>query len=288
MYIWPDAQVQNDYKQYFAQTDEFLKLQNYQITQTKRKEEFQKLTERNIPVQMILENRLYASYQNYFKQMQEYFSGNALVSIQSDDPMGTTYVHTKMMVNEDGFRIQTANLTKASFKSNREHFYYGTDPEIRENLVKLFDTDRQGNGLKASDLHPNLVVCPVNCRSVIEALLSEAKESILIQTQYIVDPEILQILRHQSTKINVNLIVANTDENQDLIEYFGSDIARIFKKHYNHTKMILVDDKYLLLGSMNLSDNSLDNNREIWIILLNPDFISQFKDGFWADWQQSV
>ncbi|MBR7036730.1 hypothetical protein IKI14_02430 [bacterium] len=27
--------------------------------------------------------------------------------------------------------------------------------------------------------------------------------------------------------------------------------------------MILVDEKYLLLGSMNLSSNSLDNNREI-------------------------
>ncbi|MBR4634294.1 hypothetical protein IKO50_05125 [bacterium] len=27
--------------------------------------------------------------------------------------------------------------------------------------------------------------------------------------------------------------------------------------------MILVDEKYLLLGSMNLSENSLDNNREI-------------------------
>ncbi|MDR0370007.1 MAG: hypothetical protein LBH96_05990 [Candidatus Peribacteria bacterium] len=27
--------------------------------------------------------------------------------------------------------------------------------------------------------------------------------------------------------------------------------------------MILVDNKYLLLGSMNLSANSLDNNREI-------------------------
>jgi len=27
--------------------------------------------------------------------------------------------------------------------------------------------------------------------------------------------------------------------------------------------MILVDEKYLLLGSMNLSSNSLDKNREI-------------------------
>jgi len=35
------------------------------------------------------------------------------------------------------------------------------------------------------------------------------------------------------------------------------------KKPYLHTKMILIDDEILLLGSMNLSANSLDNNREI-------------------------
>lgn len=35
------------------------------------------------------------------------------------------------------------------------------------------------------------------------------------------------------------------------------------KKPYVHTKMILIDKKILLLGSMNLSANSLDNNREI-------------------------
>jgi phosphatidylserine/phosphatidylglycerophosphate/cardiolipin synthase-like enzyme len=125
-----------------------------------------------------------------------------------------------MMVNEDGFRIQTANLTKSSLESNREHFYYGTDPDIRENLVKLFDIDRQGSGLKASDLHPNLVVCPMNCRAIVEALLESAKESILIQTQYILDPQILQIVRHQSTKVDLNIIVANTDTNQDLVKYF--------------------------------------------------------------------
>jgi phosphatidylserine/phosphatidylglycerophosphate/cardiolipin synthase-like enzyme len=50
--------------------------------------------------------------------------------------------------------------------------------------------------------------------------------------------------------------------------------------------MILVDGKYLLLGSMNLSDNSLDNNREIWILLLDQFLIQRFIDGFWEDWRQ--
>ena len=47
--------------------------------------------------------------------------------------------------------------------------------------------------------------------------------------------------------------------------------------------MILIDDEILLLGSMNLSANSLDNNREIWILLLDPALITQFKNEFAQD-----
>lgn len=58
------------------------------------------------------------------------------------------------------------------------------------------------------------------------------------------------------------------------------------KKPYVHTKMILIDKKILLLGSMNLSANSLDNNREIWILLLDPKLIEQFLSEFRADWEK--
>lgn len=286
-YIWPNKQVRQDYLKYFNNTDNFLKIQNYQITQNSFKEQLQKITTRKIPVQLILESQLYSSYQNYFKQVKDYFSGNNLVSVHSDDPMWTTYVHTKMMVNEDGFRIQTANRTKSSFESNREHFYHSTNPEIRENLVQLFDSDWQGSGFKASQLHPNLVVCPINCRAVIETLLRSAQKSITIQTQYVLDPQILAILHQKSTQLDLKIIVADTDDNSDLIKYFWKNVARKLKTNYNHTKMILIDDKTLLLGSMNLSANSLDNNREIWILLLDTSIIQQFKEWFSKDWTAS-
>jgi phosphatidylserine/phosphatidylglycerophosphate/cardiolipin synthase-like enzyme len=47
--------------------------------------------------------------------------------------------------------------------------------------------------------------------------------------------------------------------------------------------MILIDHKILLLGSMNLSDNSLDNNREIWILLIDPIIIDEFATQFYTD-----
>jgi phosphatidylserine/phosphatidylglycerophosphate/cardiolipin synthase-like enzyme len=134
--------------------------------------------------------------------------------------MGTTYTHSKITLNPDAFRIQTANLTKSSFESNREHFFFSSNPAIHQNLKELFARDREGIPLSSDQFHPNLVVCPINCRVVIEALLSTAKESILIQTQYILDENILQLLRQQPEHIALNIIIADTIENAELTHYF--------------------------------------------------------------------
>jgi predicted nucleotide-binding protein len=55
---------------------------------------------------------------------------------------------------------------------------------------------------------------------VIETLLESAEKSIVIQTQYIVDDEILDILRKKSSEVDMAIIVADTDDNFDLISYF--------------------------------------------------------------------
>lgn len=119
------------------------------------------------------------------------------------------------------------------------------------------------------DIHPNLVICNINCRGVIEQLLKSAKSSIIIQTQYITDDALRTILKTKKALPELKMLVADTEDNDELIRYFGAEYARRFKKYYNHTKMILIDHRILLLGSMNLSATSMDENREIGIILLN-------------------
>jgi phosphatidylserine/phosphatidylglycerophosphate/cardiolipin synthase-like enzyme len=177
--------------------------------------------------------------------------------------MGTEYIHAKVNLIDSGFIIQTANLTKSSFASNREHFFQSFDPQVRKSLHTLFEKDWNGERISMKDIHPNLVVCNINCRGVIEQLLSSAQTSIIIQTQYITDDNIRKILKSKKNLTEFKLLVADTTDNNDLINFFGNTYARKFKQQYNHTKMILVDNKTLLLGSMNLSATSLDKNREI-------------------------
>jgi phosphatidylserine/phosphatidylglycerophosphate/cardiolipin synthase-like enzyme len=129
-------------------------------------------------------------------------------------------------------------------------------------LQAIFDKDRQGEKIHLSDIHPNLVICNINCRTVIEQILRDAKESIIIQTQYITDSNIMNIL-NSKTSLDKRIIVADTESNLPLIRDLKTGMVKRLKKYYNHTKMILVDKKILLLGSMNLSSTSLDKNREI-------------------------
>jgi len=288
LFQWPNKELYTQYGKFLDSTDEYLKLETYDFTNKFFKTRFQNLSNRWVPVQIILENNKYQEYGNTFRELQEYFTWNKNIELRSDKQMWTMYVHAKVTLNEDAFWVQTANLTKSSFESNREHFFYSKDSDFHDSLEELIDADRIWDDLSTLNLHPNLVVCPFNCREVIKTLLESAEKSIVIQTQYITDNEILNILHKKSEQVDMAIIVADTDDNYDLISYFWPWIARILKSRYNHTKMILIDEKYLLLGSMNLSENSLDNNREIWIILMDTWHIAKFENRFKQDWNDSI
>jgi len=287
-FYYSPVNSRNAFSKSLSSADDIVKIQTYEFTKKEIKQIVKWLLEKWVIINLIMENNKYQQYQNTWKQIEEYFSDYPRFQIKSDEQMWTLYTHSKIALIDSWFWIQTANLTHSSFFNNREHFFYSENSWVWNSLNSIFDKDWNGETIKLDDIHPNLVVCNINCRAVIENLLSNAEKSILIQTQYIVDKNILEILKDKSDQLDdMRFIVSDTDSNDFLIEYFGPWVARNFSKYYNHTKMILIDDEKLLLWSMNLSDTSLDKNREIWIILIDTWIISQFKDLFENDRKNS-
>lgn len=304
IYYSPDNSWLSFYES-ISNIETILKLQTYEFTKKELKFKFKELLEKWVNIKLIMENYKYQQFKNTRKQIQEYFSGYENFEIKSDEQMGTKYTHSKINLVDSGFWIQTANLTHASFNNNREHFFYSTNTGVWNSLNTIFDKDWNGEKILLDDIHPNLVICNINCRAVIESILENAEKSILIQTQYIVDDWILDILKGKvwlnkssvtswqllykgaQKDLDMRFIVSATDTSDALLGYFGPAIARKFDIYYNHTKMILVDDEILLLWSMNLSDNSLDQNREIWILLIDEDLIKKYKELFENDWRKS-
>ena len=65
----------------------------------------------------------------------------------------------------------------------------------------------------------------------------------------------------------------------------GTELVWTFlKKPYLHGKIIMIDNEKMFLGSQNLTKNSLENNREVGIILTPaPEMIGRISSFFQKD-----
>jgi cardiolipin synthase A/B len=128
------------------------------------------------------------------------------------------------------------------------------------------------------------LVCPINCRSKIQSLIKAASGSIWIQNQYLEDPALLKLVKSkQSATMDIQMVLADNDFAQKSVDSFGKGKISIVTNPYPHAKMMLIDNRYLLVSSINYSTNSMDNNREIGVIITNRDAIEYFKTRFLQD-----
>lgn len=256
----------------------------YNITEKRVQKLLKEKAEQKTNLKIVMEDKQYKQYRAYFKELKNSLASYPNVILQNDQKMKTNYVHAKFFITDTHSIIQTANLTHAWLFNNKEHMFVTEDEKIRESLTKIIQKDLEGKAITTDDIHPNLVVCAINCRTIIETLLQGANKSIVIETQYITDPAIIKILQGQTKKTDIKIIVANTSENDDLRYQLANTIwKKYWAKEYLHTKTMLIDDKILLIGSMNLSTNSLDKNREVGIMITEPKLIEQFKKAFFYD-----
>ena len=209
------------------------------------------------------------------------------VELQSDDQMWTNFVHAKTFVlDESTYIISTANLTYPSLWRNREYRFVGEDDLIAWNLQDLFEKDTLWEKIEKEDIHEALLICPIDCRDDIQTAINSATKTIKIETQYIQDDELVRLLEDKQAEwIDVQVIIWAYQDEWRLDSLWTG--VRQLTDPYLHAKNILIDERLLIMWSMNLSTNGLDNNREIWITITDPFVISQFVSQFERDWKDS-
>lgn len=205
------------------------------------------------------------------------------ITLKWDNWLHVNYTHAKVFVRDNQAIFQTFNLTKSSFQNNREFGVVTHNPAIVWWLHDLFQADWNGRPLKASQITSWLVVCPQNCYKVIIWLLSWAQDSIEIYNQYISYQPILDLL--EDTKVTKRIILPKTDQN--ITQWSWSDYVKLLEKPYVHAKIIVIDKKILLVSSINFSENSIRNNREIGVILTDSWVVTQMVKRFDQDWKQA-
>ncbi len=259
----------------------------YAISDRETKIQLAKSAQIGTNIRIMLENKPFSYTNKTYDSIEEIADKYSNFHLQTDEILDLKYLHSKYFIFDDTAIIQTSNLTRSGLYKNLEHAVLIRDPNIIESLTYLFEKDRKGEPIDMQKIDPHLVVCPINCRSVIEKALSSAEHSIDIMTQYIYDPALIKILKKTPENIHMRLLLSDSSGNQNIVDYFGPKTAQMYtsRKHYLHTKTFLIDNRRLLIGSMNLSDNSLDNNRELGIIITDPQLIQKFKKWFEKYWK---
>jgi phosphatidylserine/phosphatidylglycerophosphate/cardiolipin synthase-like enzyme len=203
------------------------------------------------------------------------------------------FTHAKtMIVDGDAAYVLTYNLTKAGVEGNREFGVIDRSPSDVNELVRLFQADYAHQPYRSLD--QDVVVSPDNARWRILGLMERAKEELIVGVEVISDPEAMALLiNKQRAGVRVRLLVggfkkipANQTPARTLINQ-GVEV-RHQSKPFLHAKYAIADGKEAYVGSINLSTNSLDENRELGLIIREAGAISRLRDISAQDWEAAA
>lgn len=268
-----------------------IRLKIYLITQDAVVEALAQAVQRGVDVRVIIEEEPYGGGESNALVKQALETAGVQVRAR---PGAFVYSHEKSLVVDDRRAyLMTHNLTNSSFNRNREYMAIVEDPAVVAEVAQVFDADweRVEPALDSA----LLVWSPVNSRPRIEALVESAQVSLDVEHTSLLDEHILGLLTAAAQRgVRVRVITpAVLDpsewEWEPVTQMHEAGVAiRFLDDPYVHAKAIVVDGQTAMIGSQNLTANSLENNRELGIVFDDPAAVNRLARTFLIDWNNAV
>jgi phosphatidylserine/phosphatidylglycerophosphate/cardiolipin synthase-like enzyme len=217
------------------------------------------------------------------------------------------FTHAKVLTVDDAVTyVSTANFTRSGLgvdgKGAREYVVEDRNPADVAEFVKIYQADRAHAAYTPTN--PHLVVSPVNARQRILGLVAAARREITIQVEVAGDPELDALLaakrkagvrvralladvgdKKKKTPKDTKIEKSNSGGNADTAKTWAA--AGIEVKYQDsphlHGKAVVVDGQWMYVGSVNLTTNSMDNNRELGLVVAQPDIVGPVRATFEHD-----
>lgn len=172
--------------------------------------------------------------------------------------------HAKYLVADDGPALVTSlNLTRKCFGKTCDAIAITHDPAIVRGLRDLMTSDREGRPIPET-LPDRLIIGPERARRQITALVEQARRRIRVIDAKLTDPGLVSLLRaRRAAGISVDVY--------DAKRYAGLR---------SHGKMMLIDDRLAIVGSVALAALSLDFRREVALAIEDPEAIASMEELF--------
>jgi cardiolipin synthase len=200
------------------------------------------------------------------------------------------FIHQKTLI-VDGSKmiVMTFNFTKSTFAHERNFALIIDDPQQVKEVEAVFSAD--WHHIPTSMPHsPDLIYSPDNSRLQLVGLISGAKHSIQIYAQSISDYRIVGMLAkaaHHGIKVQ---IITSSKLHTKPLDYLAKSgvIIQKSRHYYIHAKVMIIDKQKAIIGSINLTRASLDDNRELAVITRDPSTLNQLITTFNKDWANAI
>jgi len=239
-----------------------------------------------IPVRVSFDQSKIATNQKYFDQLTA-----AGAQCKWSDPK-FTYQHAKFFVVDHAVAsISTGNYSR-DYSIDLERNFVATDrdPDDVGDLDNVFAADWGGTDPAMSCTR--MLISPINSRSRILDVINSATQTLTIESMQFADTQVRAAVAAKVTAgVNVRVMIADigfVSANADAATYLkslGLDPRQI---PHLHTKVIVADGALAYMGSENLSQTSLDHNREVGVVVTDASSIAPLTTTFEKDWAIST
>jgi phosphatidylserine/phosphatidylglycerophosphate/cardiolipin synthase-like enzyme len=223
--------------------------------------------------------------------------GNAGVEVRDGNPLFVLTHEKSMVVDDKTAFVQSLNWHEKNFVETRDYAIITTKDHEVDEIINCFEADWYRQNFDSGD-NAHLIWCPGNGRSRIARFIDETEHTLFVQNERFQDMIIIErLVRAMRRGVKVHLMARppHSLKKDKLIEGVsglrlmddvGIKIHKL-KHHKLHGKMFLADGSRAIIGSINLTQGSFDDRRELAIEVNDDDIIERLEEISHQDWKNS-
>jgi cardiolipin synthase len=223
-------------------------------------DELARATKRGVTVEALITSRAKGGQKKIQKLWTALEAAGATVHAYTEP---VVKYHAKYLVADDGpALVASLNFTRKCFRKTLDAIVLTHDPDVVRGLRALIAADRTRAPLPA--LPERLIVGPERARQQLTAIVERARASIRIIDAKLSDPDLVTLLKaRQAAGLPVEV-------------YSSKRLTGL----RSHGKLILVDDRLAVVGSLALAAISLGFRREVAIVVDEPSAVADVRELF--------
>jgi cardiolipin synthase len=204
------------------------------------------------------------------------------------------HLHAKSYIVDSTLAMISSVNYLEDWQRTRDYGLITSDAGVVQSLAHTFAADWEEKQDQTNSIPPSpLVLSPNNSRAVIAGLITSAQHSLLLEEEQVTDSDIISALAARSNAgVSVQLVTNAAQEKNakplaDLLAQAPKVGIRYSSKLWMHAKLLIVDSERMLMGSVNLTGESLDKRREVSILITDLAHIARAVAASQADFEAS-